>query len=264
MNNFIFGRYLPGKSIVHRINPAAKILLCFIYIFIVFFANNIATYSILAFVAMVLIILSQCSFLFFIKGIAPLIWVIIFTVIIQILFSSGGTVIFSWSIINITNVGIYYALLLFVRFILIISMSTVLTLTTSPLEIAHGIGILLMPLKRFKFPVESFSLMISIALRFIPTLTDEAKTIMDAQRSRGVDFGSGSLIKRAKAFIPLLIPLFLGAFQHADDLSLAMESRGYQTNKLRTHYYRYSWNKIDFMFIFSVIVVGVIIIFLRR
>lgn len=263
MNNFIFGRYLPGKSIMHRLNPAAKILLCFIYILVVFLANNIATYTILTVIAMVLIILSKCSFRFFIKGIAPLIWVIIFTVIIQILFSSGGSTIFSLGIINITNAGIYYALLLFIRFMLIISMSTVLTLTTSPLEIAHGIGILLTPLKRFKFPVESFSLMISIALRFIPTLTDETKMIMDAQRSRGVDFGSGGLIKRAKSFVPLLIPLFLGAFQHADDLSLAMESRGYQINTRRTHYYRYDWNKMDFIFIFGMIIVGGIIIFLR-
>lgn len=264
MNNFIFGRYLPGDSIIHKMNPAAKILLCFLYVIIVFLANNIITYALLTILLLGLIAVSKCSLRYFIKGISPLIWIIVFTVLIQILFSAGGTDLYSWGIIHITTFGLHNAVMLFVRFILIISMSTVLTLSTSPLEISHGIIILLSPLKKFKFPVETFSLMISIALRFVPTLTDEAKTIMDAQRSRGVDFGSGGLIKRAKSFIPLLVPLFVSAFKHADDLSIAMEARGYQTGKKRTHYHNYRWTMRDSSFIVGMIIVGIIIFILRR
>ncbi|WP_105956350.1 energy-coupling factor transporter transmembrane component T family protein [Apilactobacillus quenuiae] len=264
MDNFIFGRYLPMGSIIHKMNPAAKIFLCFYFVILVFFANSFFSYFAMSLFVIILIFLSKSPIKMFFKGIMPLIWIILFTILIQILFSSGGDIIYKIWIINITTLGIKNAMFLFMRFILIISISTILTITTDPLEISSGISILLNPLKKIKFPVETFSLMISIALRFVPTLTDETKTIMDAQRSRGVDFGSGGLIKRIKSFIPLLIPLFVSAFKHADSLSIAMESRGYKINSKRTHYQNYKWSNFDTISFFVAILLSIIIFMLRN
>ncbi|TPR14559.1 energy-coupling factor transporter transmembrane component T family protein [Apilactobacillus timberlakei] len=264
MDNFIFGRYLPMDSIIHKMNPAAKIFLCFYFVILVFFANGLLSYSAMSLFVIALIFLSKSPIKMFFKGIMPLIWIILFTIAIQILFSSGGETIYKIGIINITTFGIKNAIFLFMRFILIISLSTILTITTDPLEISSGISILLRPFKKLKFPVETFSLMISIALRFVPTLTDETKTIMDAQRSRGVDFGSGGLVKRVKSFIPLLIPLFVSAFKHADNLSIAMESRGYRINNRRTHYNNYNWSNFDTLSIFVAILISMIIFILRK
>lgn len=263
MNNFIFGRYLPGNSLIHKMNPAAKMLIAFAYIIMVFFANNLITYVVMAATVLLFVLLSKCSFGYFIKGLMPMLWVIIFTVMIQVFFGSGGHVYFSWGIVKLTSYGILNAIVLTIRFMLIIAMSTVLTLTTSPLEISQGISALLKPLKRFNFPVETFSLMISISLRFVPTLTDETKLIMDAQRSRGVDFGDGGLIKRVKAFVPLLIPLFVSAFKHADDLSIAMEARGYQTNKERSHFHTFKWKPNDFVCMLLILVMAIVIFIYR-
>ncbi|UQS85729.1 energy-coupling factor transporter transmembrane protein EcfT [Apilactobacillus apisilvae] len=261
MNNFIFGRYLPLGSFVHKMNPAVKIFLCFYLVILVFLANNFFSYlSMILFVSS-LIFCTKTPLKLFIRGIIPLIWIIIFTIIIQLIFSSGGEIIYKLWFIRITNLGVHNAIFLFFRFLLIISISTALTITTSPLEIADGISILLKPLKKLKFPVETFSLMISISLRFVPTLNDEVKTIMDAQRSRGVDFGSGGLIKRIKSFVPLLIPLFVSAFKHADNLSVAMEARGYQINQKRTHYNSYHFNYIDALSIlFSILIMFLLFI----
>lgn len=210
-----------------------------------FFANNLISYGILSILILIVILLSGISIMYFLKGIRPLIWLIIFTVLLQILFSSGGRVLWHFGPFSVTNESLINGGFIFMRFLLIIMISTVLTLTTTPLAIADGVQTILKPLKKVKFPVDTLALMLSIALRFVPTLMDEMETIMNAQRARGVDFGSGSLKHRVKAAVPLLVPLFTGAINHAENLSTAMEARGFSDSEHRTKYRQYRWQVKD-------------------
>ncbi|GAY73244.1 transmembrane component of general energizing module of ECF transporters [Lentilactobacillus kosonis] len=229
-----------------------------------FFANNYATYGILIVTILGIIILSGVSISYFIKGIRPLIWLIIFTVLLQILFSTDGTVIWAWGPFSITDQSLVNGGFIFVRFILIIMVSTVLTLTTTPLAIADGVQTILKPLKLVHFPVDTLALMLSIALRFVPTLMDELESIMNAQRSRGVDFGSGSITSRIKSAVPLLVPLFSGAITHAENLSTAMEARGFGDSEHRSKYRVYRWQMQDTVSWLSIIVIFSLIIYLRN
>ncbi|MFD1549905.1 energy-coupling factor transporter transmembrane component T family protein [Levilactobacillus fuyuanensis] len=246
MSNFIFGRYLPLNSVVHRLDPRAKLLLSFCYIVLVFMANNPVSYLIIIAFTLGSILASKISLGFFLKGIRPLIWLIVFTVVLQLLFSpAGGHVYFHWAFINITQFGLVNSGYIFIRFLLIIMMSTLLTLSTQPLDIATGLASLMKPLRWVRVPVDTLAMMLSIALRFVPTLMDEANKIMNAQRARGVDFGEGGLLKQAKSLIPLMVPLFMSAFNRAEDLSTAMEARGYQDSEHRSQYRILTWQRRD-------------------
>jgi len=246
MSNFIFGRYLPLNSVVHRLDPRAKLLLSFCYIVLVFMANNPASYLIIIAFTLGSILASKISLGFFLKGIRPLIWLIVFTVVLQLLFSpAGGHVYFHWAFVNITQFGLVNSGYIFIRFLLIIMMSTLLTLSTQPLDIATGLASLMKPLRWVRVPVDTLAMMLSIALRFVPTLMDEANKIMNAQRARGVDFGEGGLLKQAKSLIPLMVPLFMSAFNRAEDLSTAMEARGYQDSEHRSQYRILTWQRRD-------------------
>ncbi|WP_125582410.1 energy-coupling factor transporter transmembrane component T family protein [Levilactobacillus cerevisiae] len=245
-NKFIFGRYLPLNSVVHRLDPRAKLLLSFCYIILVFLANNPLSYAVLIVLTIGSILASKISLGFFLRGIRPLLWLIVFTVILQLLFSPvGGHTYFHWAFINITQFGLINAGYIFIRFLLIIMMSTLLTLSTQPLDIATGLASLMKPLRWLRVPVDTLAMMLSIALRFVPTLMDEATKIMNAQRARGVDFGEGGLFKQAKSLIPLMVPLFMSAFNRAEDLSTAMEARGYQDSEHRSQYRILTWQKRD-------------------
>lgn len=210
------------------------------------------------------ILLSGVSLGFFIKGIRPLLWLMVFTVIIQILFGAGGHVYWSWGWISITQQGVISAVYILLRFLAIIMMSTLLTLTTQPLQIADGVEELLKPLKKIHFPVETLALMLSLALRFVPTLMDEATKIMDAQRARGVDFGSGGVKQQVKTVVPLLIPLFVSAFNRASDIAIAMEARGYKDGLNRTKYRELRWRKQDSISGLIYVVAGVVLLFIRN
>ncbi|MHA8110079.1 energy-coupling factor transporter transmembrane component T family protein [Lactobacillaceae bacterium Melli_B4] len=264
MNKILLGRYIPGDSVIHRMDPASKILLCLFYVFIIFFANNAITYAILAVGSLMAIYLSKTPLRFFIRGVRPLIWVIIFTVLIQLLFDNSGTPVFKYSFLTITDNGVKMAFFIFLRFLLIIFFSTVLTLTTDPLAIASGVEKLLMPLKKVKFPVYTMSLMISIALRFVPTLMDETDTIIKAQSSRGVDFKSGNVITRAKKMVPILIPLFISSFKHAENLGRAMEARGYRDGDNRSRYHIYKMSRLDWWAWLILIGFSILVIIFRR
>ncbi|MFT9128771.1 energy-coupling factor transporter transmembrane component T family protein, partial [Lentilactobacillus hilgardii] len=189
---------------------------------------------------------------------------IIFTVLLQILFSSGGRVLWHFGPFSVTNESLINGGFIFMRFLLIIMISTVLTLTTTPLAIADGVQTILKPLKKVKFPVDTLALMLSIALRFVPTLMDEMETIMNAQRARGVDFGSGSLKHRVKAAVPLLVPLFTGAINHAENLSTAMEARGFSDSEHRTKYRQYRWQVKDTISWLVFLAIGAVVIFIRK
>lgn len=263
MNKLIFGRYMPGDSFIHRLDPRAKLLASFYFIGIIFLANNWQTYLLLAVFTLFAVSLSKVDMKFFIRGIRPLIWLILFTVALQVLFTSGGEVYWHWGIFNITQYGVLNGIFIFCRFVLIVFMSTLLTLTTPPLELSDAIEYLLRPLKVVRFPVHEISLMLSIALRFVPTLMDETEKIMNAQRARGVDFGEGNLVQKMKAIIPLLIPLFVSSFNRAEDLATAMEARGYRGGEGRTKYRMLHWHNQDTMVMGAFALLTVILVVLR-
>lgn len=263
MNKLIFGRYIPGDSIIHRLDPRAKLVASFYFIGIIFLANNWQSYLFLAIFTLSAIMLSKVDLSFFIRGVRPLIWLISFTVILQMLFTRGGTLYWSWGIFSLSEYGIQNGLFIFCRFILIIFMSTLLTLTTPPLSMSDAIESLLGPFRVVHVPVHEIALMLSIALRFVPTLMDETEKIMNAQRARGVDFGEGNMIQKVKAVVPLLIPLFVSSFNRAEDLATAMEARGYRGGEGRSKYRVLKWSGRDtaVIIIFAVVTVG--LIFLR-
>jgi energy-coupling factor transport system permease protein len=236
MNKLIFGRYIPGDSVIHRLDPRAKLVASFYFIGIIFLANNWQSYLFFGIFTMFAVFLSKISLIFFLRGVRPLILLIIFTVALQMLFTRGGTLYWSWGVFSLSSYGIQNGLFIFCRFVLIIFMSTLLTLTTPPLSMSDAIESLLNPLKKIHLPVHEIALMLSIALRFVPTLMDETEKIMNAQRARGVDFNDGNLIQKVKAIVPLLIPLFVSSFNRAEDLATAMEARGYRGGEGRSKY----------------------------
>lgn len=263
MNKLLLGRFLPGDSLIHRLDPRAKLIGSFYYIIIIFFANNWQSYLLMAGFTLGAIVLSKIDFGFFLRGVRPLIWLILFTVALQVLFARGGKTYFSWGIFAISEYGLINGALIFCRFVLIIFISTLLTLTTAPLSLSDAIEYLLRPLKVIRFPVHEVSLMLSIALRFVPTLMDETEKIMNAQRARGVDFSEGGLVQRMRAIVPLLIPLFVSSFNRAEDLATAMEARGYQGGEGRTKYRVLHWQLADTLSLVVLALVTVGLYFLR-
>lgn len=250
MDKFLLGRYVEGDSFIHRLDPRTKLLFTFAFITLTFLIQHQSLmsgwmYAVLVAYASVGFLLSSLPFSFFFKGIKPMIWLILFTVSLQFLFTTGGTVYFEWGIIHITSGGLINSVFITIRFVLVIVISTMLTLTTPPLSLTTAIEYLLLPLKKVRFPVHELALMLSIALRFVPTLMDEAQKIMNAQRSRGVEFDEGKLIDRLKSIIPILIPLFVNAFNRAEELAVAMEARGYRNGEGRTKYRILKWKKED-------------------
>ncbi|SFQ41667.1 energy-coupling factor transport system permease protein [Desemzia incerta] len=245
MEKLIFGRYIPGNSWIHRLDPRAKLLSTIFFIFVIFLANNWQTYLTLFIFVLTAVLLSEIKMSFFINGIKPMIWLILFTVILQVLFTGGGEVYFQWGILMITSQGLMNGVFIFCRFVLIIFMSTLLTLTTMPLSLTDALEYLMRPLTALKVPVYEIALMLSIALRFVPTLMDETEKIMNAQRARGVDFGEGNVFQQMKAIVPLLIPLFVSSFNRAEELATAMEARGYSGGEGRTKFRKLDWSASD-------------------
>ncbi|MGF3066832.1 energy-coupling factor transporter transmembrane component T family protein [Facklamia sp. P12945] len=262
-DKILIGRYIQIDSWIHALDPRTKLIATFYFILLVFFANNVVGYGTLFLVLLIGIKLSRLKLSFFFKGLKPMLWIILFTVIFQILFTTGGQVYFNWGPISITSLGLLGGFYIFMRLFLIIMMSTILTLTTAPLELTDGIEHLLRPLTHFGFPSHEVALMLSIALRYVPTLLDEAQTIMNAQRSRGVDFDEGSMMERMKAIVPILVPLFVSAFNRAEELATAMESRGYHGAEGRTKYRYLDYDRNDVIVLIVMILITVIILTIR-
>jgi len=245
IEKMILGRFISGNSYVHRLDPRTKLLSAFYFILIIFLANNWQSYLLLTVFTLLAVFFSEINLSFFLRGLKPMILLILMTVALQIFFTKGGTVYFSWGFFCLTSKGLISGAFIFTRFLLIIFMSTLMTLTTQPLAMGDAVEFFLRPLKIVKFPVHEVSLMLSIALRFVPTLMDETEKIMKAQRARGVDFNDGNLIRRMKSLVPLLVPLFVSSFKRADELATAMEARGYRGDFNRTRYRRLQWNFRD-------------------
>ena len=263
LDKLLLGRYLQGDSLIHRLDPRTKFLATFLFIIIVFLANNWLTYFILAIFTMIALLASKIPMSFFWNGVKPLLWVILFTVVLQMVFTTGGDVYVEWAFIKITSYGVINAIFIFLRFMFIIFISTLMTLTTPPLQIADAMESIMKPLGKIGVPVHEIALMLSIALRFVPTLMDEAQKIMNAQRARGVDFGEGNLFEQMKAIIPILIPLFVSSFNRAEDLATAMEARGYQGGTGRSKYRVLTYGKIDGIAAMSLVILTIALVLFR-
>lgn len=235
MKNISIGQYYPAQSILHRLDPRGKIILALCYIVSAFLCRNVVSFAILLVSAVVLTILSRIPPKIILRGIKPIIFIMLFTVVINLFLTKGEDLIFKFGIIEIYREGIFNAVFMIIRIVvLIVGACLFLTYTTTPIALTDAIEQLLYPLKKIHVPVHEFAMMMTIALRFIPTLVDETDKIMSAQKARGADFSSGGLIKRAKALIPVLIPLFVSAFRRADELATAMECRCYRGGDGRT------------------------------
>jgi energy-coupling factor transport system permease protein len=264
MDKMIIGRYIPGDSLIHRLDPRAKLLFVFIYICIVFLANNAITYGILTVFTLALILISGISLRFFLNGLKPILWLILFTLLLQLFLTRQGNVVFHYKFIQIYDEGVRQGIFISIRFMLLIFLTSLLTLTTTPISLTDGLESLLNPFKRVHLPVHELALMMSISLRFIPTLMDETEKIMKAQMARGVDFSSGPIKDRVRAIIPLLIPLFVSSFKRAEELAIAMEARGYQGGEGRTKYRLLSWRSADTISLIILVILTVFLIFFRK
>lgn len=250
ISDITLGQFFPGFSPIHKLDPRTKIILASIFIVAVFVANNPVGFALMAMFTLVLIALSRISFKVILKGIKPIVFILLFTAVINVFMTKGeGEPLLSFWIIEIYEEGIARAIMMALRvIILIVGTSVLLTYTTSPISLTDGLESLLSPLKRIKVPVHTFAMMMSIALRFIPTLIEETEKIMNAQKSRGADFTSGSLVQRAKSLIPLLVPLFVSSFKRAEELATAMECRCYRGDNNRTKLVKLEYRPRDFLF----------------
>ncbi|WP_413364062.1 energy-coupling factor transporter transmembrane component T family protein [Lysinibacillus sp. 3P01SB] len=264
MEKMIFGRYIPGDSFVHRLDPRSKLLFVFAFIVIVFLANNAVTYALLLAFTLGVILLSRIKLYFLINGLKPVIFLMVFTFLIHILFTREGAVLVDFGFLKIYEEGLKQGIFISIRFLVLVFMTSVLTLTTSPISITDGVETLLNPLKKVKLPVHELALMMSISLRFIPTLMDETDKIMKAQMARGSDLSAGSLKDRLKAVVPLLVPLFVSAFKRAEDLATAMEVRGYRGGEGRTRYRQLKWDLGDTLALASLVVMLVLLVYFRN
>lgn len=235
LKDITLGQFFPGNSVLHKMNPSAKIVSSVLFIVAVFLCSNVFAFGFLVFLTALLVEISGIPFSVIGKTVKPLAFILIFTTAYNIFFGTGETVLFEWKFISITVEGIYTAILIAIRIIcLLVGSSVILTYTTSPIELTDGIEELLKPLTLLKIDVHTFAMMMSIALRFIPTLIEETDKIISAQKARGADFESGNIINRTKALVPVLIPLFASSIRHALDLATAMECRCYRGGEGRT------------------------------
>ena len=234
IKNITLGQYFPGDSVLHRMDSRIKLILVVAVIVLIFLVHtligNLVVFAFLLFT----IILAQVKVIFVLRGLKPLWFIILLTFILNTFFYSGGTELFSWWIIRVSQEGLISALRLAVRLVFLITATTMLTLTTSPIALTDALERLMKPLKLIRFPVHELAMMMTIALRFIPTLLEETDKIMKAQTARGAEFDSGNILKRAAGMVPLLVPLFVSAFRRADELAFAMESRCYHGGEGRT------------------------------
>ncbi len=265
ISDITLGQFFPGFSPLHKLDPRTKILLAIFFIVAVFLVNNPLGFLLLVLLTVFLIAISRISFRVVLRGIKPIIFILIFTSLINLFLTTGKSEpLVSFWIIKIYKEGIIKAIFMSLRvIILIVGTGMFLTYTTSPISLTDGIESLLKPLKKIGVPVHLFAMMMTIALRFVPTLVEATEKIMNAQKSRGADFSSGGLIKRAKALIPILIPLFVSSFKRAEELATAMECRCYRGDKNRTKYIELKYKSRDFIWLFAAILIFAGIILLK-
>ena len=234
LKDITLGQYFPGESVIHRLDARFKIILTTLFIVMLFVTQKALGLAVGGVFCLFAIALSRIPEKMFVKSIKPIVPILIFTSLLNLLFIDKGTVLFAWKFIHITQGGIQTSVFMVIRIIFLIAGTSLLTYTTSPIQLTDAIERLLSPLKKLHVPVHELAMMMTIALRFIPTLIEETDKIMAAQKARGADLESGSLMQRAKALIPILIPLFVSAFRRAEELATAMECRCYRGGEGRT------------------------------
>lgn len=244
IGNITLGQYIPGNSILHRLDPRTKIIWTIFLMLALFVIDSWPEYIMMAAYTLMLILISGVPLKQSIKGVKPLLFILAFTAILNLFFTTG-TPIFELGPMKITYEGIFVAIKLFFRLVMLVMTASLMTLTTTPMLLTDGIEKLLKPFERIGAPAHEIAMMMSIALRFIPTLLDETDRIMKAQASRGADLDTGNIFQRIKSFIPVLVPLFVSAFKRADDLAEAMESRCYRGGKGRTRLREIHFTRLD-------------------
>ena len=261
LKDITLGQYFPGKSLIHRFDPRSKIIFTVLFIVAIFLCRTLLSYVLPVVILLAFIAISKVQPKVFLKGMKPVIFIVVCTALLNLFYTSGD-VLWSFGILKITEEGIWKAVFMVIRILLLISCTLLLTYTTSPILLTDGLERLLRPLKKVKFPVHELSMMMSIALRFIPTLIQETDKIISAQKARGADFDSGNLMQKAKALIPILIPLFIASFRRAEELATAMECRCYHGDEGRTSLRQLTMHGRDYgLIVLSILLcVGVVLL----
>lgn len=244
IRDITLGQYFPGDSFLYKMDPRAKIVLTLVYLVMIFVVHNYAGYLAVFLLLFVIIKSTDIPFKYILKGIKPIMVFVAFTAVLN-LFMTGGDILWQWGFLKITKQGINYAIFMVLRIVLLMMGTSMLTYTTSPIVLTDGIERLLSPFAKIGLPAHELAMMMTIALRFIPTLVEETDKIMKAQSARGADFESGNIFARAKSLVPLLVPLFISAFRRADELATAMECRCYQGGNNRTRMHQLKMTRVD-------------------
>ena len=264
LKDITLGQYFPGNTVAHRLDPRTKILLVTLYIIALFSAKGLLGYMVMAATLAVCVKISKVGFKSLVRGLKPLVVIIAFTGILNIFFTPAETYLLEWGILRISEKGIQNALFMVVRIMLLVMGTFLMTYTTSPIRLTDGLESLLGPLKRLRVPVHELAMMMAIALRFIPTLIEETDKIMSAQKARGADFESGNIFQKAKALVPILVPLFISAFRRADELATAMECRCYHGGDGRTKLHVLKYQRRDYVALAGGVVILALVVVLRR
>ncbi len=263
LKDITLGQYFPGNSVIHRLDPRTKLIMLVVYIVALFLAVGWASYLVMFLFLAAVIKISTIPPKAIVRGLRPLVMILVFTGVLNLFFTQDGTVLVHFWVITITTGGVSRAVMMLARILMMISCTFLLTYTTSPISLTDGLETLMNPLKKLRVPVHELSMMMCIALRFIPTLVEETDKIMSAQKARGADFETGSLMERAKALIPILVPLFISAFRRADELATAMECRCYQGGEGRTKMKLLHYHRTDFVAFGSGAVLVAAVVILR-
>ena len=262
IRDITLGQYYQGESVIHRLDPRTKIIATICYIVALFMVDSFIGFGIATAALIIVIAMSRVPVSFILRGLKPIFLILLFTFVLN-LFVYDGHVLLRIGFLKITDEGVYKATFMAARLILLIIGSSMLTLTTKPISLTDGIESLLSPFRRFGLPAHELAMMMTIALRFIPTLIDETDKIMKAQQARGADFESGNIFNRAKSLLPILIPLFISAFRIAQDMAMAMEARCYRGGEGRTRMHKMEYEKRDYIAAVIVVLFLAIIIFER-
>ena len=259
MLNITLGQYYPGDSFIHRLDPRTKILTTLLLIVAVFLANTAIGYVALCAMVLFIIAVSGLPFMLVLKSVKPLLFIIVLTLLLHALMGQGEHILYQWKFIKVTEEGLQLGVKMAMRLILLLMISSILTFTTSPIVLTDGIEALLRPFRVIGVPAHELAMMMTIALRFIPTLMEETDRIIKAQTARGADFSGGNLLVRAKNMLPILVPLFISAFRRADDLAIAMEARCYRGGEGRTRMHQLAYRSGDMLaFVFAFAMIGVL------
>ena len=263
IRDITLGQYFPRDSVIHRLDPRTKIIWTFFYIILLFFMKTAVGFAAFIVLTAVIIALTKIKVKYILRGIKPVLFLLIFTSLINI-FMTGETPLFKIWFLTATKEGVIFAALMALRLVLLVAGTSLLTFSTSPISLTDGIERLMSPFSKIGVPAHAIAMMMTIAIRFIPTILEETDKIMKAQKARGADFESGSIVSRARAMTPILIPLFISAFRRADELAIAMECRCYRGGEGRTRLHELKMQKRDIAALLSMPFVAAVIILIQK